>query len=80
MKLFKRNPCRKQKESAAAARRRDTRERLLHAAREDAAAVCAELKVPASGLTEDQIDELRDLYGRNTLSRGKKASLPKRVL
>ncbi len=62
-----------------ARRRREVRDRLQFAAVSDAESLLIKLGSSLQGLDEDQVEESRDQYGENAITRGKNASLAKRV-
>jgi Mg2+-importing ATPase len=75
MKLLKKEPRGGAKQPAVSARGEQTRQRLLFACEQEPDAVYDRLGTTPDGITEDRAEELRDEYGRNVLSRGKKPPL-----
>ena len=60
-------------------RREGVRERLRFASAAQIEALFSELETGHAGLTEDRVDDARDKFGDNNVTRGKKESLPKRL-
>jgi len=63
-----------------AQRRREVRDRLQFAAVADAESLLIKLGVTRDGLDEDSVENSREQYGDNTITRGQKVSLPKRIV
>ncbi|MGI6005208.1 MAG: magnesium-translocating P-type ATPase [Christensenellales bacterium] len=60
--------------------RRDNLERLMRASRRDAGRVLSAYRSNFSGLTEEQVEKSRDMYGENVVEHGKKTSMLRRIL
>jgi len=67
-------------QTAAGARSREIDARLRHAAVTESSALMEEFHSTASGLREDQVESIREEFGRNIISRGEKKPVWKQLL
>ena len=63
-----------------AKRREEILDRLKFAAMAEIAELYTKFNTTAEGLTEDSAEKIRDEHGDNSVTRGKKISLPKRIM
>ncbi|MCL2149509.1 MAG: magnesium-translocating P-type ATPase [Dehalococcoidia bacterium] len=68
------------KTPAVMARRAEVLGRLMSAASAETDELLSSLETTLGGLSEVQVEAVRERYGANTVTRGKKISLPKRIL
>ncbi|MCL1969794.1 MAG: cation-transporting P-type ATPase, partial [Bacteroidetes bacterium] len=60
-------------------RRDGVRQRLIFAATAEVEDLLTELNTGYDGMTEERVENSRDLFGNNNVTHGKKVSLPKRL-
>jgi len=79
MNRVKKNIAQRKRALADKIRRSEVRDRLKFAAGAEAENIFVRLSTEFDGLSEVSVEDSRDKYGKNTVSRGKKISLPKRI-